>query len=131
MMILETLAPQLITRGGKIAVVDDEVVRADLNQDFVLSHRDAEGSQSRRAVTCRQLNPGGAFAVVAESADGAGIVCDAGSEMPSQCAQKILCKLEELGCLSPFGNRRENDYRVYSSEEEALVTRRLEELGYV
>jgi adenylylsulfate kinase-like enzyme len=129
-MILDELAPQLKTRGGKIAVVDDEVVRADLNPEFVPFHRDDERSPLRRVVTCRQLNAGGAFTIAAESADEGEIVCDAAHEAPGECAQKIMRKLEQLGYLSPFANMHEDGHHVYSGEEEALVTKRLEELGY-
>jgi hypothetical protein len=123
-MILDELAPQLQTRGGKIAVVDDELVRVDLNPDLALVHRDGVSSQLRRVVTCRQLNAGGAFTIAAESVEEGEIVCEAALETAGECVRKIMRRLEQLGCLSPLASRREDDHRNDSPEREAAVRRR-------
>jgi len=128
-MILDDLVPQLKARKCKVEIMDDAVVRVEVNQNFVLSHRDCASSQVPLVVTCRQSNSGGAFTI--DTMNAAEIVCEANRETPDECAQKIMRQLEQLGCLSPFGNRIENDRRAYSEAEEVLVTQRLAELGYV
>ncbi|RKZ21923.1 adenylyl-sulfate kinase [bacterium] len=50
------------------------------------------------------------------------VVCETDKETPEESLQKILRKLEELGYIEP---------QVYSEEEEEIIKKRLEDLGYI
>ncbi len=132
-MIVETLVPELLARGCKIEFPDEEVVRAEVNWDFVLSHRDRTNHWKGFALTCLQSPASGKFIIFPAGSFEAAlaeveIVCDLDREPPQECAKKVLRKLEQLECFAPFGN---HDRPAYSDAEEALVAQRLEELGYV
>jgi len=132
-MIIDELAPELKARGCKIEFPDEEVVRAEVDWDFVLSHRDRTDHWQRFALTCLQSPASGKFIIFPAGSFEAApaeveIVCDLDRESPQECAQKIFRKLEQLECFAPF---RSHDRPAYSDTEEALVTQRLEELGYV
>lgn len=135
LMILDELVPQLKARGCKIEILDDEVVRAETTGDFVLSHLDHKSNLQRLVITCRQLMPGNAFIVMSEacdeSPDEAAVVCDVDCESPRDCAQKLLCKFEQLQCWTPLANPCRHVHAVYSADEEARLTQRFRELGYV
>jgi Adenylylsulphate kinase len=56
-----------------------------------------------------------------------------GRETPEQSGAKVIAKLEQLGYVEPrvlVAAVRAND-SVYSEDEEAEVTERLRELGYI
>jgi len=132
-MIIDELAPELKSRGCTIEFPDEEVVRAEVNRNFVLSHDDRTDHWQRFALTCLQSPASGKFTIFPAgsfdaSPDEVEIVCDLDRESPHEGAQKILRKLEQLECFAPFWS---HDRRAYSDAEEALVTQRLEELGYV
>jgi|GEM_PF-2186113 len=135
LMILDELVPQLKARGCKIEILDEEVVRAETTGDFVLSHLDHKSNLQRPVITCRQLKRGNAFIVMSgagdESPDEAAVVCDVDGESPRDCAQKLLHKLEQLGAWALFGNPNHHAPPAYSGDEEALVTQRFRELGYM
>jgi adenylylsulfate kinase-like enzyme len=132
-MIIDDLAPQLKARGCRVEILDEEVVRVDVNWNFVLSHGDRGNNLQRLALTCLQAPASGAFVIFPagsfeDSSNHLEVVCDTERESPRASAQKILRKLEQLKCFTPFYN---NDRDAFSDEEEALVARRLKELGYV
>jgi adenylylsulfate kinase-like enzyme len=132
-MIIDDLVPQLKARGCRIEILDEEVVRVDVNWNFVLSHGDCNNNLQRLALTCLQAPASGVFVIFPagsfENSPGhLEVVCDTARELPQVSAQKILRKLEQLQCFAPF---YENDRDAFSDDEEALVKRRLEELGYL
>lgn len=132
-MIRETLLPALHARGCKSESVDDEIVRVDLNWDLLLAPHRRVLPLQHVTLTCLQSPASGKFAIFPVGAfntlpDETRVVCDIDRESPHECAQKILRQLEQLECFTPF---RGPEPRAYSEAEEALVTRRLEELGYV
>jgi len=132
-MVRETLLPALIARGCKSEILDDEIVRVDMNWELMLSSRQRALPVEHLAWTCLQSPASGKFAIFpagsfSATPDETPVVCDIDRESPHACAQKILRQLERLECFAPF---RSPERRVYSEAEEALVTQRLEELGYV
>lgn len=133
-MIIDELVPQLKSRQCKIEILDEEVVRADVNWDFVLARGVCEHNLQWQAVICHQLQPSGAFTVIAgaseEPPDDSEIICDVDKEPPSECASKVMQKLSQMGCWAPFGLSVDED-DVYSADEETMLTQRLEDLGYV
>ena len=59
------------------------------------------------------------------------MVCDTDQETPSECAQKILHKLEHLGYLPLLHKNSTNGDGAYTDDEEELVRQSLEALGYM
>ncbi len=55
------------------------------------------------------------------------VICETDKETPEESLQKILKTLENLG----FIEREEGEENAYSEEEEAVVRKRLEDLGYL
>ena len=66
-----------------------------------------------------------------EPPDDPEVTCDTERETPSESAQKIIHKLEQLGYLLPTPGLSENGDGVYSNEDEELARRELAELGYM
>ena len=56
------------------------------------------------------------------------VIVDTDKETPEESLQKILAKLEELGLLPTEKTEPED---VYSPEEEEMIRKRLEDLGYL
>lgn len=133
-MIIEELVPQLKFRRCKVEILDEEVVRADVNWDLVLARGVREYNLQWQTVICHQLQPGSAFTVFTgaseEPPDDGEIICDVDNESPRECAAKVMQKLSQMGCWTPLGLGVEAG-EVYSSDEEAAITQRLEDLGYV
>jgi adenylylsulfate kinase len=66
-----------------------------------------------------------------EPPDNPEVVCDTEKETPGESALKIVRKLEQLGYLKPLSSAPDDGNGVYSEEEETLVQKRLEDLGYL
>lgn len=131
-MVIETLMPALHARGCKSEILDDEVVRVDMNWDLVRSSHQHAMPLQHIALVCLQSPASGKFAIFpagsfSAAPDESQVVCDIDRESPHECAQKILRQLEQLECFAPYWN---HDRRVYTADEEASVTQRLEALGY-
>lgn len=131
-MVIETLMPALNARGCKSEILDDEVVRVDMNWDLVLFPHKRAVPLQHIALICLQSPASGKFAIFPAGSfnatpDETQVVCDIDRESPHECAQKILFKLEQLECFAPYWSR---DRRAYSDDEEEMVTQRLEALGY-
>lgn len=132
-MVIDTLVPALLARGCRSEILDDEVVRVDVNWALMLSSRRRALPLQHLTLTCLQSPASGKFVVFPAGAyqalpEATPVVCDVDRESPHECAQKILRHLEQLECFTPFRNQ---ERRVYSEAEETLVRQRLEELGYV
>jgi hypothetical protein len=54
------------------------------------------------------------------------VVVDSDREAPEECASKVLTALEEMGYVAAAGVPT----AAYSREEEAVLQKRLEDLGY-
>ena len=131
-MVREILIPALLARGCKSEILDDEVVRVDMNWDLVLSPYQRAIPVQHVALVCLQSPASGKFAIFPAGAfnatpDESQVVCDIDRESPHECAQKILRQLERLECFAPYWN---HERRAYSADEEEMVTQRLEALGY-
>lgn len=50
------------------------------------------------------------------------VVCETDKETPKESVNKIIKKIEELGYIEP---------QVYTEEEEEIIKKRLEDLGYI
>jgi len=55
------------------------------------------------------------------------VVLETDRQSPQQCADQVIAKLEELGCLAPEPEQQQ----VYSPEEEEKIKARLRALGYL
>jgi adenylyl-sulfate kinase len=66
-----------------------------------------------------------------EPPDNPEVICETEKETPTESALKIIRKLEELGYLMPVVKAADDGDGAFSAEEEVLVKKRLEDLGYM
>lgn len=132
-MIIETLLPALLARGCKSEIVDDEVVRVDMNWDLLQAPFKRAVAVQHLTLVCLQSPASGKFVIFPAGSfnstpNESYVVCDIDRELPHEGARKILHKLDELECFASCASR---ERRVDSDDDQYLVTQRLEALGYL